>query len=397
MTLKIIAISDEHIYPHTLLPRTLIDIIEVIGKYDCEICLLQPGSKDWESNDELFHVITFTRMPSHFRKFFKVLEGLNEPVFKAIASSLNPKVYRILFRLAKSSDLIMCYCIQHSIPALITAKITRKPIILIGDILYIAYYRKVRRVNPFLLWMLLMWERSIEYLVDKIVVWGADEKKFLVSSGIHKEKIKIIPLSINLRKVEMMSKKDSNELWFRRLKALKDKGFKIIMFHGNLHYAPNKLCCNYIVHELAPRLLQKHSNIVFAIVGPNFSNVTSGNKKIIFTGYVENLFSYIRLADIGIVPLTSGSGVKNKVLEYFALSKPVITTKIGAENLNVKNMVHCIVTDPGNFPDKISFLLKNPELMTMLGANARKYIEENHPLENYEIYVKLVKDLVKMK
>jgi len=395
MTSRIIAISDEHIYPHSLLPRTLIDIIEVIRKYDCEVFLLQPGSRDWESNEELFHVTTFNRMPSYFKRFFKVLERLNEPLFKAIVSSLNPKVYRILFGLAKSSDLIICYCIQHSIPALITAKITRKPIILIGDILYIAYYRKVRRVNPFLLWMLLIWEKSVECLVDKIVVWGPDDKKFLVSSGISEEKIKVIPLSIDSRKIEMMSKKESNEFSFRRLKALKDKGFKVIMFHGNLHYGPNKSCCDYIVHDLASRLLQKHSNIVFAIVGANSGNVTSGNQKIIFTGYVDNLFSYIKLADIGIVPLTSGSGVKNKVLEYFALSKPVITTKMGTENLNVKNMVHCIITDLGSFPDKVSFLLQNPELMTVLGRNARKYIEQNHLLENYKMYVDLWKDLAK--
>lgn len=74
MTLKIIAISDEHIYPDSLLPRTLIDIIEVVGKYDCEICLLQPGSRDWESNEELFHVTTFTRMPSYFKNFLKCLK-----------------------------------------------------------------------------------------------------------------------------------------------------------------------------------------------------------------------------------------------------------------------------------------------------------------------------------
>jgi len=397
LTLRILAVSDEHVYPQSLLPRTLIDIIDVVKRYDCEICLLQPGSTDEETDEELFRVHTFIRMPSFFRSFFEVLEKLNEPLFKAIVSSLNPKVYRILFRLAKSSDLMLCYSLQHSIPVLITAKLTGKPIVLVGDILYVAYYRKVRRVSPILQQMLLTWERTIEYLVDRIVVWGPDDKEFLVSSGICREKISVIPLSIDSGKIQVMSKKGSNELSFSRLRALKDIGFQIIMFHGNLNYGPNKSCSDYIVSELAPKLLQRHHNIVFAIVGASSGNVDCKNQNIIFTGYVDNLFSYIELADIGIVPLVSGSGVKNKVLEYFALSKPVVTTRIGTENLEVKDMVHCIRTDLASFPEKISFLLRNQKLMTLLGDNARKYVEQNHLLENYKMFIELGKSLVRRK
>ena len=393
MALKILAISDEHIYPHSLLPRTLIDIIEVAGKSDCEICLVQPGSADQENIEKFYRVITFTRMPRFFRSFFAKLEKINEPVFKAVVSSLNPKIYRTLFGLAKSSDLIMCYCIQHSIPALIVARLTGKPIMLVGDILYVAYLRKVRSVNPFLTRMLSAWEKAVEYLVDEIVVWGPDDKKFLVSSGIRNEKIAVIPLSVDLRKIETMSRKINTEFFFKKLKALKDDGFKILMFHGNLNYAPNKSCSDYIVRELSTELFRKRSDVVFAIVGASDSNVAGGDGRIVFTGYVDNLYGHLELADIGVVPLTAGSGVKNKILEYFALSKPVVTTKIGIENLNVENMVHCIVTDLGSFSDKIAFLLKNPELMTALGRNAKKYVEQNHSFENYRKYVGLWKYL----
>ena len=386
---KILAVSDEPYYKSNLLPSTLIDIIKVLGNHGCKVCLVQPGSSNWVSDEKLFHVITFSRIPKYFTRFFKIIQRSNETLFKTATSLLNPKVYQILWAQARSSDVIICYDVPYAIPAIIAAKITRKPVILFGDILYISYYRGLKDVSSFQLLILLTWEKTVEHLVDRIAVWGSDDKRFLLSSGIAEEKIRVIPLSIDLKKIEFLTKQPNNELPYKRLKALKEKGFKILMFHGNLNYTPNQLSVEFIVQKIAPVLLKKYSNIVFAIVGANPKNFANSNDRIIFLGRVNNLFSCIDLADLAIVPLTVGTGVKNKILEYFTLSKPVITTKIGAENLAVKNMFHCVVTGIDDFPDKISLLLENSSLLATLGQNGRKYVQENHQLQNYEYYIEL--------
>ena len=397
MSLHITAVSNEPLYPNRVVPRTLIDILEVLENCNIQITLVQPGSREWESNENSFRVVTFLRTPSYFKSFFKALERSNGSLFKALASFLNPTIYPILFRLSKSSDVIMCYEITYSIPVILVAKITRKPVILLGDILYISYFRKAKFATSMLMRLLLIWEKSAESLVNRIAVWGRDDERFLVLSGICKEKIRIIPLSIDLEKIELMSKKHNNELSFRMLNAFKGKGFKILMFHGTLEYGPNKSCVEYIVDELAPKMLQKYDNVIFAIVGAHSNRIIPTDKRIVFTGYVDNLFSIVNLADIGIVPLTSGTGVKNKVLEYFALSKPVVTTEIGAENLDVTNMFHCIITDIETFPDKVLYLLDNPTQSVAIGQNGRDYVQENHQLKNYERYIELARVLLKSK
>ncbi len=389
MNLKILAISDEPIYPNNLLPRTLIDILEVLGKCGCKVQLVQPGSSNWVRDEKLFRVITFSRIPHYFTRFFKVLQRSNETLFKAAASSLNPKVYHILWEQARFTDVIMCYDVQYAIPAIIAAKLTKKPVILLGDILYISYYRGIKDIPPFQLWMLLTWEKTVEHLVDRIAVWGPDDEKFLLSSGIAKKKITIIPLSIDLKRIENSTKEPNDEIAYWKLKTYKEDGFKILMFHGNLNYAPNRLSVEYIVNELAPLVLKKNNKVVFAIVGAAPENYRNQNNRVIFTGRVNNLFSCLELADAGIVPLMIGTGVKNKVLEYFALSKPVVTTEIGAENLNVRNMFHCIITDIETFSDKVLYLLGNPDLSATLGQNGRNFVQENHQLRNYERYVEL--------
>jgi glycosyltransferase involved in cell wall biosynthesis len=395
MHLRILAVSDEPYYTDNLLPSTLVDIVKVLGERGCNVCLVQPGSSNWLRREKLFRVITFSRIPKYFNGFFKALQRSNETLFKTATSSLNPKVYQILWEQSRSSDVIMCYDVQYALPAIIAAKIARKPVILLGDILYISYYRGLKDVSSLQLLMLLAWEKTVEHLSDRIAVWGPDDKRFLLSSGIAKRKIKIIPLSIDLKKIELLTKQPNEELPYRRLRALKEKGFRILMFHGNLNYAPNQLSVDFILQKLSPALLKKYSDIVFAIVGTNPRKSQNSSDRIVFTGRVNNLFSFIDLADLAIVPLTVGTGVKNKVLEYFALSKPVVTTKIGAENLSVKNMFHCLITDIEGFPDKVSYLLENPELLVYLGQNGRKYVGENHQLQNYERYAELAKDLLK--
>jgi glycosyltransferase involved in cell wall biosynthesis len=394
MGLKILVIADEPFYPSRAVAGNLIDILDFLTNHNITIELLQPGLREWESNEKSFHVVTFSRKPHYLTGFFAALETSNTSLFKAVAPLFHPTLFRIFFGLSKSSDIIMCYGLTYSIPTIVIAKILQKPVILLGDIFYLSYFRKVKSVAPILLKFLLIWEKSVEHLVNRRVVWGPDDKKYLISTGIAEKKILIVPLSLNLRKIVLMGKKDNSEFAFKHLKMLKDSGFKILMFHGSLDYGPNKSCVDYIVNILAPALLRKYDNLIFAIIGKCSGRVNQSNKRIVFTGYVDNIFSYISLADIGLVPLTSGTGVKNKLLEYFALSKPVITTRTGVENLNVINMYHCVITNIANFPERLLHLLENPELMKTLGQNARGYVQENHKFKNYERFIHLAEELV---
>ena len=45
MSLRITAISNEPLYPHRVVPRTLIDILEVMKDCNAQVTLLQPGSE----------------------------------------------------------------------------------------------------------------------------------------------------------------------------------------------------------------------------------------------------------------------------------------------------------------------------------------------------------------
>jgi glycosyltransferase involved in cell wall biosynthesis len=79
-------------------------------------------------------------------------------------------------------------------------------------------------------------------------------------------------------------------------------------------------------------------------------------------------------------PLTSGSGVKVKVLEALALGVPVVTTPEGAEGLGGLGGV-TVETDDRRLADALVALLDDPAARRAAGDAAyRTYCEHHTPL-----------------
>ena len=390
MEKNILAIAEEPIYPNAQ-PKTLIDIIIELTKHRCKVRLLQPGNTEKFEKTQSFQIITFSRTPKRLNFIFNNLSKINPPLYKAIAPWSNPKVYLTVLRNARSSTQIMCYNVQYAIPAIMAGKICRKPTLILGDIQYISYYRGTVTFPKLFLIMLLAWEKTVYYMVDRIATWGPDDKKFLIKAGIPSKKIAVIPLSIDLEKVDLASQINNNDELLKKLGKLKLKGYKILAFHGNMNYPPNKVSVNYIVNEIAPKILKEKNNVLFLIIGNCMNKNSLVNEHIIFTGFVKNIFSYLKLVDIGIIPLTSGAGIKNKVLEYFALSKAVVTSNVGIENLKVQNNKHCIIVEKENFAKTILRVIDDKEFLSEIGKNARTYVETNHSFKNYQRYTQVQK------
>ena len=379
----------------------LTDIAKVLRNKGCEIYFVQPEEPKRTEGQKSFSVITFNKV-RFLESVFMSIEKVSSLLFTALMSVLNYKPYLRLLRWVKKIDVMVCLNTNYFFPAALVAKFAKKPLVLLfGDILFVKYYRaresKQKKVNLFLLYALLAVEKLFVSLADKVVTLSTDDKGVLISWGVSPGKIEVIPLSIDLEKVEKQAGlRGRREKEFWQLKALKARGRRIIVFHGLLSYWPNEFASRYIVNELAPQVSKKHNDVVFVIVGSHPpEDLVKKSDKVIFTGFVRNLFSYIKLADVAVAPLTSGSGVKNKILEYFALSKPVVTTTLGVEGLQVKDMVHCsIAKNLDVFAERLAFILEHPDIALEIGRSARKYVEEKQSIRNYEKYSDSIHELV---
>lgn len=160
------------------------------------------------------------------------------------------------------------------------------------------------------------------------------------------------------------------------------KLFKII-FVGNMFYWPNKNAVEQIAQKIYPRIIKKVKDVKFYFIGMVPKEIRKKYEKddFVFTGSVDNLNKYLKIATIALCPVTEGSGMKVKLLNYCAAGLPVITSKIGASGYEkVKSLL--IENDIDNYSNIVVYLLNHQSELRRIGRSNRKYMEKNFDINN---------------
>jgi glycosyltransferase involved in cell wall biosynthesis len=90
------------------------------------------------------------------------------------------------------------------------------------------------------------------------------------------------------------------------------------------------------------------------------------------TGYVEDVRPLLRNAACHIVPLRVGGGTRLKILNSWAMGKPVVSTSIGCEGLDAADGDNILIRDdPKDFARAIAAVLDDGELRRRLGERGR--------------------------
>jgi glycosyltransferase involved in cell wall biosynthesis len=107
------------------------------------------------------------------------------------------------------------------------------------------------------------------------------------------------------------------------------------------------------------------------------TGLISGGKNVCFTGFLDDIRPIIAASYACVVPLRLGVGTRLKILEAMALGTPVITTKKGAEGLNVEDGRHLLIADdPDEFARQTIRLLNDPDLRQHLSAEAARLVRD---------------------
>lgn len=108
-------------------------------------------------------------------------------------------------------------------------------------------------------------------------------------------------------------------------------------------------------------------------------------KEIIFAGFQSDPISYINAFDVFVLT-SEREGFPRVILESMLMGKPVVASKIpGVLSLVVDGETGFLVPpkNPQGFTEKISLLIKDPQLRKKLGEQGRKRILKNFSIEKY--------------
>ena len=100
---------------------------------------------------------------------------------------------------------------------------------------------------------------------------------------------------------------------------------------------------------------------------------------IILTGYVKDIRPYFENTSVYVCPLRWGTGIKNKLLEAWAMSKPIVATSVSKEGLGAVDNENILIADkPSKFADCVIKLLNDNKLREKLGQKGRQLVETSY-------------------
>jgi len=300
--------------------------------------------------------------------FLKSIFGLSEG-WKFISDAFDLQLFVKLFFVCKKEniDLIQSESPIPMIPSLLVKRILGVPLVFDEHNIEQVNIKRMGG-NNFLITCLKILEKFCCRVSDAIFVVSKLDRELLINLGIPPKKITVIPNSVD---INIFSPKIDGESIRQKYQLKKFT----MLFHGALDYPPNQEAVSLLVNKILPSVLERCPNALLLIVGKNAPRLSHPN--VIVAGFVEDLPKYIAAVDVGVVPLLRGGGTRIKVLEYMAIGKPVVSTEIGSEGIEVNHEKDILLSKSTNsdFVDLICRLYDDKELREKLGNNAREKVE----------------------
>lgn len=173
---------------------------------------------------------------------------------------------------------------------------------------------------------------------------------------------------------------------------------KNILFVGKMSYGPNIEAVKWFVNNVLKEIIKKCKNVKFYIVGkePTEEIFKLANENVIVTGKVDSVEKYYNLADLVVIPLLNGGGVKVKLLEAISYNKKIVSTKKGVEGTIYLDGKTIPVSNISNeFADLCVKSLMNDQELLRRNQEAYKIFIENYTWKNIgEKYKKIIKKVV---
>lgn len=155
-----------------------------------------------------------------------------------------------------------------------------------------------------------------------------------------------------------------------------------VVFTGAMDWRANIDGIAFLMDEVWPSVLRARPDAKAVIVGRNPPEdlVTSARDRGLawrFTGFVDDIRPYVAEGHVYVIPLRVGSGTRIKAFEAMAMGRPVVSTTVGVEGLDVAHEQHYLAADTApEFAAAILRLLDDAQLRDRLARAARGRVEE---------------------
>lgn len=149
-----------------------------------------------------------------------------------------------------------------------------------------------------------------------------------------------------------------------------------LLFVGSLNSVFNRHGIEWFLAEVWPKIRREVPDARLAIIGTGPAlTLPAGATQL---GHVDELGPHYAAARACIAPLLSGAGTRLKVLEAVSYGRPVVSTSVGSEGLDIAEDRGVLLRDDADtFAEACTALLRDPGMAADIGRQARIEAEDH--------------------
>jgi glycosyltransferase involved in cell wall biosynthesis len=155
------------------------------------------------------------------------------------------------------------------------------------------------------------------------------------------------------------------------------------IFWGRLDFGPNIQAIDWLCDRVWPQVLARVPSARLTIMGFNAGPAVMARAAasgVEIRTDVPDIRPYVGRHQIALLPMVSGGGIKNKLLEAAALGKAIVCTSMACSGLRGTPPA-VIVDDEGGWVDAIVRLWTSPGERQQFERSARAWILDHHTWE----------------
>lgn len=150
-----------------------------------------------------------------------------------------------------------------------------------------------------------------------------------------------------------------------------------LLFLGS-DYSANMDAAEYLIRRIWPHVLGENRNarlIVAGITHDKLPRDVQDVPGVEIPGFVDDLDALYRRSSAVVTPILVGGGTRFKIIEAAAYGRPVVSTTIGKEGIELADGKEILVRDdPKDFARACNMLLSDSALAERIGLAAREKI-----------------------
>jgi polysaccharide biosynthesis protein PslH len=150
-----------------------------------------------------------------------------------------------------------------------------------------------------------------------------------------------------------------------------------ILFSGLMSYFPNQQAVRWFLRDVFPKVRQRRPAARLVVAGadpPRWLTALAG-ADVEVTGRVADIRPFVARAAVVVAPLLIGGGTRVKILEALAMARPMVSTSLGAEGLDLAHGTSALLADDAaGFADAILAVLADPQLAGRLASCGRSHV-----------------------